>query len=91
MKMNSRLIGLPVEQPPTLAAKLHTTAESAVEDLIARYQTATDFLRDQFGVVMDSGTAKARYRAFYPQVSLETSSYAKVDSRLSYGHVAGPL
>ena len=29
-------------------------------------------------------------RATYPEIRIETSSYAKIDSRLSYGHVAGP-
>jgi len=90
MKTNSRLIGLSVESPPGTAAKLHSTAESAVADLIARYEAATVFLRDRFSTVMGSGDATARFRSFYPQVSIETSSYAKVDSRLSYGHVADP-
>jgi AMP nucleosidase len=31
-----------------------------------------------------------RYRAFYPQISLETTSFGMVDSRLSYGHVVSP-
>ena len=29
-------------------------------------------------------------RATYPEIRIETSSFAKVDSRLSYGHVSGP-
>ena len=29
-------------------------------------------------------------RATYPEILIETSTYAKIDSRLSYGHVAGP-
>jgi len=33
---------------------------------------------------------KAHYRAFYPEVRFFTSSYAKVDSRLAYGHFSGP-
>ena len=31
-----------------------------------------------------------RYRAFYPQISLETTSFGMVDSRLSFGHVVSP-
>jgi AMP nucleosidase len=29
-------------------------------------------------------------RAFYPEIRLTTSSFALTDSRLSFGHVAGP-
>ena len=31
-----------------------------------------------------------RYRAFYPEVRISTSSFSHVDSRLSYGHVPSP-
>ena len=39
---------------------------------------------------MAGGEPEGRYRAFYPLVSLTTSSFAKVDSRLSFGHVTEP-
>ena len=39
---------------------------------------------------MAGGEPEGRYRAFYPLVSLTTTSFAKVDSRLSFGHVAEP-
>ncbi len=32
----------------------------------------------------------ARYRAFYPEIRLTTTSFATTDSRLSFGHVAEP-
>jgi AMP nucleosidase len=38
----------------------------------------------------DRKAGKGRYRAFYPQISLETTSFGMVDSRLSYGHVVSP-
>src|SRR5690606_20700596 len=31
-----------------------------------------------------------RYRAFYPEVGVTTSSYDQIDTRLAYGHVAAP-
>ncbi|KAG1713769.1 DNA-binding protein HU-beta 2 [Nymphon striatum] len=31
-----------------------------------------------------------RFRAFYPEIRITTSTYAQTDSRLSFGHVAGP-
>ena len=40
--------------------------------------------------VMAGATPEGRYRAFYPSVSMTTASFAKVDSRLSFGHVTEP-
>ena len=48
------------------------------------------FLRRHFAAVMAGEAPAGRYRAFYPQVSLTTASFAKVDSRLSFGHVTEP-
>ena len=65
-------------------------AAEAVADLAARYAAATEFLRARFAAVMGGTPPEGRYRAFYPSVSLTTSSFAKVDSRLSFGHVTEP-
>ena len=83
------------ELPLDLAAdprptRIYTDAAEAVADLQARYAAATGFLREQFAAVMDGAEPEGRYRAFYPLVSLTTSSFAKVDSRLSFGHVTEP-
>jgi AMP nucleosidase len=40
--------------------------------------------------VADGGDQQTRYRAFYPEVGVSTSSYAQIDSRLAYGHMPGP-
>ncbi|MDB9849995.1 hypothetical protein OAC29_02380 [Planktomarina temperata] len=58
--------------------------------MIALYQKASDFLCEKFVSVLGSGDSSTRYRAFYPEVRITTSSYASVDSRLSFGHVYGP-
>jgi AMP nucleosidase len=39
---------------------------------------------------MREGHPGHRYRAFYPEIRLTTTSFAEVDSRLSFGHVAAP-
>jgi AMP nucleosidase len=39
---------------------------------------------------MRNGAPDVRIRAFYPEVRLTTSSYAQVDTRLSFGHVSAP-
>jgi AMP nucleosidase len=36
------------------------------------------------------GRPASRFRAFYPEIRITTTSFAKVDSRLSFGHVASP-
>lgn len=68
-----------------------TDPAKAVERLELLYGQATDFLCDGFMQVM-AGTAAQdqRIRAFYPEIRFTTSSYAQVDSRLSFGHVSMP-
>lgn len=67
-----------------------TNPEAAVDRLIALYDQATDFLCKSFSDAMANGTPKGRYRAFYPEIRIRTTSFAQVDSRLSYGHVSNP-
>lgn len=64
--------------------------KKAVQELQKRYNLSTNFLRDGFDELLNGGKANKRYRAYYPQISISTTSYANVDSRLAYGHVAGP-
>lgn len=64
--------------------------KKAVEALQKRYAISTKFLRDGFNDLLEGSPADKRYRAYYPQISFTTTSYAKIDSRLAYGHVAGP-
>ena len=58
--------------------------------LQALYKTSTEFLRENFNAMLNGTPITNRFRAFYPQITFKTSSYANVDSRLAYGHVAGP-
>ncbi len=81
---------LPLVSPPQERDGIFAEAAAAVADLQARYAAATGFLREQFARVMRGAPPEGRYRAFYPSVSLTTSSFAKVDSRLSFGHVTEP-
>jgi AMP nucleosidase len=64
-------------------------AASAVAALEAIYDRNTRFLCEAFQSLATEKPA-GRYRAFYPQISLETTSFGMVDSRLSYGHVVSP-
>ena len=77
---------------PTLPdAESFTDAKAAVARLIELYDSATNFLCDEFIAAMSAGAAPgSRVRAFYPEVRFTTTTYAQVDSRLSFGHVADP-
>jgi AMP nucleosidase len=76
--------------PDDAAPRSFAQAAQAVTHLIALYERASGFLCEKFISALESGDSSTRYRAFYPEVRITTSSYASVDSRLSYGHVYGP-
>ncbi|HAV08440.1 MAG TPA: AMP nucleosidase [Rhodobacteraceae bacterium] len=80
----------PTLSPNAGAAQAFNSAEAAVAHLLTLYQEATRFLAEALGKALRDGPPDNRFRAFYPEVRLETTSYAKVDSRLSFGHVAAP-
>ena len=64
--------------------------KDAVARLITLYDEAVDFLCHQFISAMRDGAPEGRIRAFYPEIRFTTSSYAQVDTRLSFGHVSTP-
>ena len=76
--------------PDDAAPRSFAHAPAAVAHLIALYEKASGFLCEKFISVLESGDSSTRYRAFYPEVRITTSSYASIDSRLSYCHVSGP-
>ncbi len=79
-----------VESPERAQPLSFHDAEGAVEALEILYRRNTGFLRDAFEAVSSKGAADRRYRAFYPELRVSTSSFAQVDSRLAYGHMAMP-
>jgi AMP nucleosidase len=76
--------------PDARPAEQFTDAAAAVARLIELYGQATGFLSAHFQKAMDSAAPETRIRAFYPEIRFTTSSYAQVDSRLSFGHVSSP-
>jgi AMP nucleosidase len=76
--------------PEQAPAELFDDAKAAVARLEALYAEATTFLRDHFIRAMREGAPDARVRAYYPEVVFETATYARVDTRLSFGHVSAP-
>ncbi len=81
---------LPVSSPKVPAREEFSDAAAAIARLKEIYKISSKFLSDQFGKSIGGAKPSARFRAFYPQVCVTTNSFAKVDSRLSYGHVATP-
>ncbi|MCF3642726.1 AMP nucleosidase [Rhizobium sp. TRM95111] len=81
---------LPFATPEPFAPKTFDDPVAAVDALEALYERNTKFLTDSFLSLGKSGAPETRFRASYPQVSVETTSFGHVDSRLSYGYVASP-
>ncbi|WP_367715320.1 AMP nucleosidase [Nitratireductor sp. GISD-1A_MAKvit] len=91
--MEHRIYPQPIQtisSPEPFARKSFTNAREAVAALKALYERNTAFLREAFTQVARDGESDRRFRAFYPEVSLATGSYAQIDTRLAYGHVAAP-
>jgi AMP nucleosidase len=78
---------LPPDMP---AAELFTDATAAVDRLESLYLSATDYICEAFARAMAKGAPDCRIRAYYPEIRLTTSTYAQVDTRLSFGHVSAP-
>ncbi|MGX5804131.1 AMP nucleosidase [Bradyrhizobium sp. Arg314] len=65
-------------------------AKKAVAALQTLYDRNTKFLRDSFAALAAGGDESKRYRAFYPQIGVTTTSFSQVDSRQAYGHMPTP-
>jgi AMP nucleosidase len=76
--------------PDQPAAQAFTDAPAAVARLEELYAQAVDFLSAHFSATVTGQKPDTRIRAFYPEIRLTVTSHAKTDSRLSFGHVAGP-
>ncbi|MEE8599625.1 AMP nucleosidase [Euzebya tangerina] len=76
----------PEESEPTR----FTDAAEAVAELQRLYREATTFLQERFSDALTGATPQCRFRAFYPEIRIATTSFARTDNRLSFGHVAEP-
>ncbi|RLJ52001.1 AMP nucleosidase [Litoreibacter meonggei] len=88
--MNGIDANLPIRTPDTPAAELFSNPKAAVQRLCEIYEVATSFLIERFRDSLEGNPPAERYRAFYPEIRITTQSFAKIDSRLSFGHVAQP-
>ena len=88
--MQDRMINLDIQTPDAPPSELFDNAKAAVDRLCSLYDISARFLCECFQKAMEEGHPGVRYRAFYPEVRITTTTFAKVDSRLSFGHVAHP-
>ena len=79
-----------LDEPAKIAPEAFTDPSAAVDRLDEIYQTQTGHIRDRFTRLVADRRLPARVRAVYPELRIESSTFARIDSRLSYGHVAGP-
>lgn len=91
--MNKRISSnsvLSIATPEPFEPHLFEDPAEAVDCLEALYERNTRFLCEAFEGLGKSDAPLTRFRACYPQVSIETSSFGHVDSRLSFGYVSAP-
>ncbi|OAF16131.1 AMP nucleosidase [Bradyrhizobium centrolobii] len=81
---------MPIESLPAIATEAFSDAAAAVARLEEIYDRNTKFLRDRFEAYVNGEAITTRARAYYPFVRVTTATHARLDSRLSYGFVAGP-
>src|SRR5262249_41286008 len=79
-----------MQTPQLMTVKAFTDAAAAVDRLEAIYERNTRFLRDRFEAYVNGEPPPSYVRATYPFVRITTSTHVRLDSRLSYGFVAGP-
>ena len=88
--MNVRDRVAPVVTPEGPGPALFTSAEAAVDRLQQLYEASIVFLRARFAETVTQGKPDSRFRAYYPEIRLTTTSHAEADTRLAFGHVPLP-
>jgi len=79
-----------IHSPSPLATKHFTSPDTAVDYLIEIYDRNTAYLQNAFKQYIDNSASPGRYRVCYPEIRFSNDTYARVDSRWSYGHVDEP-
>jgi AMP nucleosidase len=78
------------DRPRPIPFEAFRDEHAALARISEIYDSNTAFLRERFAELLHNKHLRRRVRATYPEVRVETSSFAKVDSRLAYGHLAAP-
>ena len=64
----------PICSPDPAPHRSFTDAKAAVAELIRLYAQGTDYLRQAFQKAIEGGMPDSRFRAFYPEVRITTTS-----------------
>ena len=88
--MNVTSPSKPIHTPDISGQTRFRDAAKAVDRLTEIYTAGTTFLRQHFQDTVDGTLPPSRFRAFYPEIRITTTSFAQIDSRLSFGHVPHP-
>ena len=88
--MNNNTKQLSIKTPPFIDPVRFDEPVAAVALLEKLYFEATNFLKQKFSQAASASEPEYRYRAFYPEVRVTTTSFATMDTRQSFGHVANP-
>lgn len=81
---------LKVTSPDVPAREVFSNAASAVARLEEIYRISSTFLCERFSESIGGSKPPTRFRAFYPEVCVTTTSFDIADNRLSFGHVSSP-
>lgn len=76
--------------PPAFEPQTYQEPAAAVDRLVEIYNRNTKFLRDSFTRYLAGDLPGQKHRACYPEIRFRNDTYARVTSRLSYGHVNQP-
>jgi AMP nucleosidase len=76
--------------PEPIASQSFEKPVDAVAALRALYDRNTGFLRAALAELSEKPQTQGRFRAFYPQITIRTTRYDRIDGRLAYGHVTAP-
>ena len=79
-----------IATPPAAKAAEFSDASAAVDYLQELYDATVRFLSDSFAEALAGDPPTKRYRGFYPEIRMTTTTYSQVDSRLAFGHVTAP-
>jgi AMP nucleosidase len=88
--MNALDPTLTLTSPAVPAAQSFRDARAAVDRLREIYAISANFLTSRLAHALRHGRPANRIRAYYPEIRLTVTTYAPIDSRLSFGHVVGP-
>lgn len=81
---------LSIQTPPAPAPQYFDNSKAALTQARALYDEAVNFLALRLTSIDAAQEPKERFRAFYPEIRIKMTSFANIDSRLSYGHVTRP-